>query len=81
LYEEIEEMAREEVLANGGSLSHHHGVGKIRKHLYPKSVSDVGVGLYKAAKHELDPNNIFAVGNLMDVDEKVVEANHLVSKL
>lgn len=25
MYEEIENSARDEVLANGGSLSHHHG--------------------------------------------------------
>jgi alkyldihydroxyacetonephosphate synthase len=78
IYEEIEEIAREEVLANGGSLSHHHGVGKVRKHLYPNSVSQVGVGLYKAAKQELDPNNIFAVGNIIDSEET---DGHLVSKL
>jgi alkyldihydroxyacetonephosphate synthase len=54
----------------------HHGVGKIRRHLYPQSVSHVGVGLYKATKRELDPKNIFAVGNLLDVDPE-----ELVAKL
>ena len=29
-YEEIEERARDEIIANGGSLSHHHGIGKVR---------------------------------------------------
>ena len=28
-YEEIEERARDEIIANGGSLSHHHGIGKV----------------------------------------------------
>lgn len=31
LYEEIEAECREEIMKNGGSISHHHGVGKIRK--------------------------------------------------
>mmetsp|Transcript_61355 Transcript_61355/g.84418 ORF Transcript_61355/g.84418 Transcript_61355/m.84418 type:complete len:225 (+) Transcript_61355:1095-1769(+) len=31
LHETVEHAAREEVLACGGSLSHHHGIGKLRK--------------------------------------------------
>ena len=30
-YHVVEDAARDEVLSSGGSLSHHHGVGKIRK--------------------------------------------------
>ncbi|XP_055644534.1 alkyldihydroxyacetonephosphate synthase-like [Toxorhynchites rutilus septentrionalis] len=66
LFMEIEEAAREEILACGGTLSHHHGVGKLRSKWYPVSVSQVGVGLYKAVKNELDPKNIFAAGNLLE---------------
>lgn len=64
-YEHIENSARDEILACGGSLSHHHGVGKLRSRWYPQTVGEVGVDLYKAAKQELDPKNIFAVGNLL----------------
>lgn len=64
-YERIEDCARDEILACGGSLSHHHGVGKLRSKWYPQSVSGVGVRLYWAAKEELDPKNIFAAGNLL----------------
>ncbi|XP_034936548.1 alkyldihydroxyacetonephosphate synthase [Chelonus insularis] len=63
-YEKIEENARNEILANGGSISHHHGVGKMRAKFYPKSVGNVGVSLYRATKKHLDPHNIFAAGNL-----------------
>ena len=35
IYEELESIARDEILASGGSLSHHHGVGKIRKKWLP----------------------------------------------
>jgi alkyldihydroxyacetonephosphate synthase len=31
LYDIIEYEARKEILKNGGSISHHHGIGKIRK--------------------------------------------------
>ena len=38
IYSEIEREAREEIMLNGGSLSHHHGVGKLRKDLMEKAV-------------------------------------------
>ncbi|KAK9739288.1 FAD binding domain [Popillia japonica] len=65
VYESIEEKARDEIIACGGSISHHHGVGKLRRKWYPKTVSDVGVALFKATKRELDPQNIFATGNMV----------------
>lgn len=65
VYEEIEERARDEIISSGGSISHHHGVGKLRKKWYSNTVSEVGVALYKAAKSELDPNNIFATDNMI----------------
>ncbi|XP_072753587.1 alkylglycerone-phosphate synthase [Anoplolepis gracilipes] len=64
-YEAVEHAAREEILANGGSLSHHHGVGKIRASFYPEAVGEAGVSLYRATKVHLDPHNIFAAGNLV----------------
>jgi FAD linked oxidases, C-terminal domain len=41
------------------------GIGKIRSKWYRETVSDVGVDLLIATKTQLDPNNIFAVGNLL----------------
>lgn len=63
-YEAIEHAAREEILASGGSLSHHHGVGKLRASFYPEAVGEAGVALYRATKAHLDPHNIFAAGNM-----------------
>lgn len=65
VYDVIEQRARDEIISSGGSISHHHGVGKIRSKWYPQTVSEIGVGLYKAAKEKLDPNNVFASGNLV----------------
>lgn len=64
-YGEIEDAARDEILAVGGSISHHHGVGKVRAKWYPEQVSELGVELYKLTKSQLDPKNIFANGNLL----------------
>ncbi|CAL1275276.1 unnamed protein product [Larinioides sclopetarius] len=67
IYEEIEMAARDEVLANGGSISHHHGVGKLRKPWMKQTVSDTGLEMLQAVKSSMDPSNIFASGNLLDV--------------
>ncbi|CAH2106121.1 unnamed protein product [Euphydryas editha] len=64
IYEEIEEAARNEIIASGGSISHHHGVGKLRKKWYTDTVSEPGKCLLLAAKKALDPDNIFALGNM-----------------
>jgi len=60
----IERAARDEILACGGSISHHHGVGKLRKQWLEKTASTVGLGMIRAVKQYVDPNNIFATGNL-----------------
>ncbi|CAD5122458.1 DgyrCDS10881 [Dimorphilus gyrociliatus] len=72
MYENIENCARAEILANGGSISHHHGVGKIRQKFLEPTISAPGVGTLQAVKEFLDPKNIFANGNLMiDVKSKI----------
>ncbi|KAF4519564.1 hypothetical protein B566_EDAN004768 [Ephemera danica] len=75
-YEDIEIAARDEILRCGGSLSHHHGVGKLRSNWYPSQVSPVGVAVYQAVKQALDPNNVFACGNLLPQNgDEIVHAN------
>lgn len=65
VHHHLEDKARDEIIACGGSISHHHGVGKLRKKWYPTTVSQIGVKLYRATKKELDPNNIFATNNFI----------------
>ncbi|XP_047024518.1 alkyldihydroxyacetonephosphate synthase [Helicoverpa zea] len=79
-YEEIEEAARDEIIACGGSISHHHGVGKLRKKWYKDTVSEPGRQLLLAAKKALDPDNIFALGN-MAFEEHSNENTSVKSKL
>ena len=70
------------IYLSGGSISHHHGIGKIRSRWYEQSVSSIGVNLYKAAKKELDPNNIFGINNIVIPDVKSDDAiEKLNSKL
>ncbi len=64
-FEAIESGAREEVIAQGGSISHHHGVGKHRKKWLPETISDTGMHILKAVKTAVDPSNVFGAGNLL----------------
>ncbi|XP_022173101.1 alkyldihydroxyacetonephosphate synthase [Myzus persicae] len=64
-YHHIETIARDTIMASGGSISHHHGVGKLRAHWYEKHMSKTVLSLYSASKKMLDPNNVFANGNLI----------------
>ena len=60
---EIESAAREEILARGGSLSHHHGVGKLRTPFVNQVNSDSFCDMLQRVKQGIDPSNIFGAGN------------------
>ena len=63
VFSDIERAARQEILNNGGSLSHHHGLGKLRSpfvdQIYTQGYLDTLVAMKKA----IDPGNIFGARN------------------
>jgi alkyldihydroxyacetonephosphate synthase len=59
-YHEIEAEARREVIAAGGSISHHHGVGKLRLPFVKDIMSTAMVDWRDRMKAALDPQGIFA---------------------
>lgn len=62
-FDEIEGLARKVILEHGGSLSHHHGVGKHRAG-FLKEVGGDGVGaLARVIKDGLDPDDVFGAKN------------------
>lgn len=85
MYNEIEAAARDEILASGGSLSHHHGIGKIRRRWMKQTIGDHGIGMIKAVKDYIDPQNVFAAGNLIPSQDKSENeqspAQHIKAKL
>lgn len=62
-YAEMEHAAREEILAAGGSLSHHHGVGKIRQDFVKNIYSDGARAFMRDVKQAVDPDNLFGASN------------------
>lgn len=64
-YHDIEHSMRQTVIDNGGSLSHHHGIGKIRQEFLPQIESEAHFTVVREAKRALDPKNIFAIRNNM----------------
>jgi alkyldihydroxyacetonephosphate synthase len=63
VYLELENIARDEILKSGGSLSHHHGVGKLRRAFLPRIMSETALQWKRELKKGLDPRNIFGAGN------------------
>jgi alkyldihydroxyacetonephosphate synthase len=59
-YHEIEAEARREVIAAGGSISHHHGVGKLRLPFVSDIMSPAMIAWREQMKSALDPDGIFA---------------------
>ena len=63
IYLELENLARTEILRSGGSLSHHHGVGKLRRRFLPEIMSDEALRWKRELKRALDPTDVFGAGN------------------
>ena len=63
VFAEVEAAAREEILRAGGSLSHHHGIGKLRQRWLPEVMSETALRWGDRVKHALDPQNVFGCDN------------------
>jgi alkyldihydroxyacetonephosphate synthase len=63
VYLELENIARDEILKSGGSLSHHHGVGKLRRAFLGRIMSQTALQWKRDLKKSLDPMNVFGAGN------------------
>lgn len=63
LFAILEETARHEILACGGSLSHHHGIGKHRQKFLPDLLTPGQISVKAQVKQVFDPTNIFGAGN------------------
>lgn len=63
VFADIEHAARAEIMQQGGSLSHHHGVGKIRAAFLKESTTPAFQEIVAGVKNSLDPVNVFGAAN------------------
>jgi len=63
VFAELEHAARDEVLRSGGSLSHHHGIGKLREEFLPEIMSEPMLEWTRLIKRAVDPHNVFGAAN------------------
>jgi alkyldihydroxyacetonephosphate synthase len=59
----IERETRLSILRYGGSLSHHHGIGKLRAEFIHDEFDESEIDVMTSIKSTVDPKNIFANGN------------------
>ncbi len=63
VFGELERAARDEILRSGGSLSHHHGIGKLRQGFLSRIMSPTALEWCAGVKRMVDPDNIFGIAN------------------
>jgi alkyldihydroxyacetonephosphate synthase len=53
------------IVGNGGSLSHHHGVGRVLAPWMEKHLGKTSMDVFRAVKKHFDPNNIMNPGGTL----------------
>ena len=62
----IKNAAGEALLAAGGTITHHHAVGRDHRPWYDRQCPDLFAAVLRAAKHALDPQAMLNPGVLLD---------------
>lgn len=65
-WQEIKAAATEAVVNAGGTVTHHHAVGRLHRPGYDEQRPDLFADAYRAAKQSVDPNGILNPGVLLD---------------
>jgi alkyldihydroxyacetonephosphate synthase len=65
-WEQVKTAASEAIIAAGGSITHHHGVGRDHRRWYDRQRPDPFAAALRAAKAAVDPNGILNPGVLID---------------
>ena len=65
IYLEIYASLKDTLVNSGASLSHHHGIGKRGQHKFSQYLPSTSRSILRAIKNDVDPKNVFGVGNLI----------------
>jgi alkyldihydroxyacetonephosphate synthase len=63
---ELKHAASEAVIGAGGTITHHHAVGRMHRPAYDRQRPDLFAAALRAAKHALDPHALLNPGVLID---------------
>ncbi len=66
MWREIKQAAGDALMANGGTITHHHAVGRDHRPWYDIQRPDLFADALRAAKKAVDPNAILNAGVLID---------------
>jgi alkyldihydroxyacetonephosphate synthase len=64
-WQAIKRAASDAIARNGGTISHHHGVGTDHMPWLPEEKGEVGMSLLEATKRAMDPSGILNPGKLV----------------
>jgi alkyldihydroxyacetonephosphate synthase len=64
-WREVKRAASEAIVANGGTITHHHGVGRDHVPYMEAEVGRTGLDVLRAVKAQLDPTGIMNPGKLL----------------
>jgi len=62
----IKSAASEALIAAGGTITHHHAVGRDHRPWYDREAPELFAAALRAAKHALDPQGLLNPGVLLD---------------
>ncbi|MFG2334225.1 FAD-binding oxidoreductase [Streptomyces sp. NPDC048604] len=63
----VKAAANDAILAAGGTISHHHGVGTDHRDWYAEEIGPLGIRMLQAVKAEIDPSGVLSPGVLIPV--------------
>ena len=66
MWSEIKQSASDALIAAGGTITHHHAVGRDHRPWYDQQRPDVFASALRAAKKAVDPYGILNPGVLID---------------
>lgn len=67
-WQAVKAAASDAIESAGGTITHHHAVGRTHRPWYSREVPPLFTGALRAAKHSLDPQHILNPGVLFDPD-------------
>ena len=67
MYAEIKAAASDAIMSAGGTITHHHAIGRLHRPWYDQQRPPLFAEALRAAKRALDPNGVLNPGLLIDV--------------